>query len=478
MYICSVLFIIFNVVCGTQDDFDPFYTGSRDVEERVDPHSLFYDRTTKTMIVKDIIVEEEVAVSDTGNVVTHLEESKSTDNHSTHEKIFYKRLINLLLSNMHIQTEDEELITGLLSIQASQSQLRILESFHEREGSLREIDAILGEVIQRPTHNTVFETQNLLNKFFGTSISILEMMAIHMDTIMIMLAVVACFFMLKSVKWRAGLPILIMLQVIFVVSFFMTWWQLIQEAEIELTAVQMQFSELPIACQPDKMNMWQKFMTIFSTDDCKKYYEAVMTNPKLRVTPATALSHLLTNSILHPAANAGLAVSNFIENATGELSYFYAWAIKVLLYGCVGIAIVMLPFCLTGASFNVGLGPLLRLGIDCSKKRGTVTSPKPVNQREPVEIILKLSDGFAAKAIKDEPDPVKQLTYVDPEAKSSNTVCKNCKHDSSDNDEEKSHRKNVAIDEETPQRIQDLKGCPKEANKDKAMEERGGGDNE
>lgn len=43
-----------------------------------------------------------------------------------------------------------------------------------------------------------------------------------------------------------------------------------------------------------------------------------MTNPKLKITPALALSHFLSTIILHPISHVGSTISIFINNATGN----------------------------------------------------------------------------------------------------------------------------------------------------------------
>lgn len=43
-----------------------------------------------------------------------------------------------------------------------------------------------------------------------------------------------------------------------------------------------------------------------------------MTNPKLKITPAFALSHFITTVILHPITHIGSIISVFIDNATGK----------------------------------------------------------------------------------------------------------------------------------------------------------------
>ena len=55
-----------------------------------------------------------------------------------------------------------------------------------------------------------------------------------------------------------------------------------------------------------------------ANDDCEKYYETIMSNPKLKITPAFALSHFITTVILHPVSHMGTVISDFINNATGK----------------------------------------------------------------------------------------------------------------------------------------------------------------
>jgi hypothetical protein len=59
-----------------------------------------------------------------------------------------------------------------------------------------------------------------------------------------------------------------------------------------------------------------------ASNDCEKYYESIMTNPRLQVTPAYALTHFLSVTIFQPFSYFGLVISEFIENATGKNKIF------------------------------------------------------------------------------------------------------------------------------------------------------------
>lgn len=61
-----------------------------------------------------------------------------------------------------------------------------------------------------------------------------------------------------------------------------------------------------------------------------------------------------------------------------------------MLFSCVGIVIIVIPFCLTGASINLGLGPLLNFGIGYRRKDRKGNSLQNVDKRDPVQIILQV----------------------------------------------------------------------------------------
>ncbi|XP_031772428.1 chloride channel CLIC-like protein 1 isoform X2 [Apis florea] len=299
----------------------------------------------------------------------NLKFSKQANNYSSHEAIFYKRLINLLLSNIHIQNEDEVSITGILEIEISHSQMEILKNFHIHQTSLKEIDDIFSNTIRKPQYNYMSGVTNILDILHRGFRTILQTVQEHQDgTIIIFTMLIVCSTF-RMITWGRRFPIFSIIQVIFILSFFMTWWQLIKEAEVKSIAAQMKFSEIPISCQPNKMSLWNKFVSFFDNDDCEKYYETKMTNPKLKITPALALSHFLSTIILHPISHVGSTISIFINNATENLSWGQSWIMKLILFLCVCLVIVSIPFYLSRASFNLGLGPFFKLGIGYKKQK-------------------------------------------------------------------------------------------------------------
>ena len=54
----------------------------------------------------------------------------------------------------------------------------------------------------------------------------------------------------------------------------------------------------------------------FGNGDCLKYYEAIMTDPVLKVTPLHAFSHMCSKFFLYPLNHFGRSLSEFVEHIT------------------------------------------------------------------------------------------------------------------------------------------------------------------
>ncbi|XP_076754548.1 chloride channel CLIC-like protein 1 isoform X2 [Xylocopa sonorina] len=365
----NVLAFVLLVDCEDENYFED----TVNPENLVDPHSFYYDKQNKMMIKYKMMDTSREISEESTEIQSELVLEQS--NYGSQEGVFYKRLINLLLTNIHIQDRDEMSITGLLEIKVSHSQMEMLQNFNFQKTSLRQIDEILSNIIKKPQYSYVHGvTTYIFNALQGVLLMLLEKIGDYPNEAMIAVAMLLIFLTIRMLKGGQRFSFVNFIQFICILSFFMTWWQLIQEAEIKYTAAQMKYTTIPISCQPDKMNMWDKFVSLFYSDDCEQYYKTMMTNPKLKVTPALALSHFITTVILHPITHVGTVVSDFINNATVELPWTYGWIVRCVLFLCVGLVIILIPFLLSGASFNFGLGPLLRFAISYPKSNEQGTS--------------------------------------------------------------------------------------------------------
>ncbi|KAL6259689.1 hypothetical protein P5V15_009605 [Pogonomyrmex californicus] len=328
-------------------------------------HSFFYKSTEEDLSSAFVDAKKDEKSSAMASPCN----CKDMEEQNTQDAIFYKRLITLLLSNLAMQKVDNGLV-GTLSISMSSAQFEYLQNFVNGQGSIREVDRILDDMIKQSEYSTCYYMAEMFHYFdlFVSKISdhwvhYLSLMKEHRDIIIVSFIVIASFMILRRQRWSRSLLIFLIIDIIFVMSFFMTWWRLIQEEEIKLMAAQAQFREMPIACQPHKMNFWDKMVTWISPTNCEKYYETIMTNPRLKVTPALALTHFLSTVIFQPLSYFGLAISEFIDNATGNLNFFYRFPVIIIIFISICICIILIPFSWIGGSINFGIGPFFKFAI-------------------------------------------------------------------------------------------------------------------
>jgi hypothetical protein len=71
---------------------------------------------------------------------------------------------------------------------------------------------------------------------------------------------------------------------------------------------------------------WNHIKNVFRSsfgyhDECQKYYETVMLDPFLEVTPSIVLSEMVAGFLLHPSGMLGAAVADYSKNVLGKM-YF------------------------------------------------------------------------------------------------------------------------------------------------------------
>ncbi|KAG5346699.1 CLCC1 protein, partial [Acromyrmex charruanus] len=405
IYIVAYLCVFFlNVYCE-KDDVEP------STPELTEIQSFFYmfAKEDLTSPVAEIEKNQSLTISQSCSY-------REPDKRNTQEAIFYKRLIAILLSKLKMQKIDDRLV-GTLTIEVFSSELEYLQKFVNGQGSIREVDRILINAITGSEYSAcdyMAEASYYFNLLLSKTenliyyISPMEDLMYYMslikdrwDITIIFFIVIASFMILRRQKLSRGLLIFLVIDVIFVISFVINWWRLVQEAEIKLMAAQAKFREMPIACQPHKMNFWDKmFEWLSPTNNCEKYYETIMTNPRLQVTPAFVLTHLLTTVIFQPLTYLGLVISEFIDNATGKLNFLYKFPIVLALFLSICICIILIPFSWIGGSINFGFGPFFKFGM-----KGRQNSNK--NQGDRIERIYE--EVSPKRRLKDS-GKIKQIT--------------------------------------------------------------------
>jgi hypothetical protein len=80
---------------------------------------------------------------------------------------------------------------------------------------------------------------------------------------------------------------------------------------------------VPAGCRPPSERTWMESINNWfhggHSVDCQKYYEAVMLDPHLEVTPTLVLSEMVAGFILHPSGMLGSAVADYSRKILGMM---------------------------------------------------------------------------------------------------------------------------------------------------------------
>nr|CAD7264098.1 unnamed protein product [Timema shepardi] len=96
-------------------------------------------------------------------------------------------------------------------------------------------------------------------------------------------------------------------------------------AEIRQYVFQKKHTEVPIQCRPpSELGFWDWLTSGYeqNTDICQKYYENIMLDPGIHVSPHLVLAEMMSTFVLHPASALGNAVGTFSKGVLVDLSPF------------------------------------------------------------------------------------------------------------------------------------------------------------
>jgi len=100
---------------------------------------------------------------------------------------------------------------------------------------------------------------------------------------------------------------------------------------------------VPAGCHPPSEQTWietiKNLLNFGHSNDCRKYYEAVMLDPRLKVTPTRVLSDIIAEFILHPSGRLGSAVADYSKNVLG-IMYFLLLLHNEFTMFCFVIALI------------------------------------------------------------------------------------------------------------------------------------------
>ncbi|XP_016845654.1 uncharacterized protein LOC100679587 [Nasonia vitripennis] len=378
---CFSLFYFLHVISGvlcTDNVYEQISSYVQD-SEYVDPSSLYYDRQSQTVKAPKMhhlshghSHENEIVVRSTDDHYRHCEDRSY--------QVFARRIINILISKANLKIENGMAI-GQLDIEATVEELELLRSFGEGYCSIRKVDAIIANAIRAPQISLFDEAMNFTDKI---AIYFYQHRIIFASILLIIFVTIIAL----KVRWTRLRIMVLLFDIIITISFMLTWWELLQEAEIKLAAQQRVYSAIPDECRQNEIgflnSVWLFFG--FGKGDCLKHLEAVMTDPNLKVMPLHAFSVMATKFFFHPLAMAGHYLSDFIENITRPLPFPVNHIAKLLLVLFMPCILATLLFVSIGGSMGIRLGPFLHLYLH---GRQSATPPESLanSDRQAIEIL-------------------------------------------------------------------------------------------
>ncbi|XP_014300655.1 uncharacterized protein LOC103575339 isoform X2 [Microplitis demolitor] len=343
------IFIVL-LICKTVNSFiDPTLDNKKNRDHYIDPLSIHFNKHAKQLEVSSHSKEPtDVIATERSFNACNLNTNQKND---VPDELFSRRFVNLLLEATSFE-KNGNLLTSSLKIELTTTDLIKLKNFAIGKSTIREINSIISNIFIKPEKVYAQDTFSFVKEF-------LYFLIIHKEITLITIVVLWISWIILTTKWNMLKITLIILLTVFAASFIITWLQLLSEAEIKLTVKQVQFAQIPIQCNPHKMSWWDKLWTAWSSvDECQKYYEAMMENSFLQVTPAQALSKMIATCVVTPVGLIGHAVGDFVHNATKNLWFPIQIVVApLLIIGIILIAGIVLVV-LGGGSLNLwGFGP-------------------------------------------------------------------------------------------------------------------------
>ncbi|KAI4498498.1 hypothetical protein M0802_006433 [Mischocyttarus mexicanus] len=361
------------------------------IEDLIDPHSLFYDRSSKQ------VIEDVKLLPIKSNKIFNTEEKELKSLKGCNEecedckmlKVYYVRLIKMLLTNSNLKMDDD-LVEGHLLLKGTKMQIEKLKKVNTRDYSLKEIDLILNKIILEPSYvDIAFNTINF-NRIIQP---VCQFINNYIEVIIIAVGALAALILCKTMPYNRMIFFFIVIGIS--VSYFMTYLELVTEAKIKSTAAQFKYIEMPIECKPHEMNLWDKMKAYFFADgdECEKYYKAKMSTQDLSVTPILVLSKLFFTVLFHPVTLFGETISKFVTSSTDNLPFSTRYIVQVILYLFLPVFMIIVVIVYKGGSMRLGLGSL-NCGFSTSE-RNSLPSDE-AQKRQTIELIREVFSELPA----------------------------------------------------------------------------------
>lgn len=381
MLCLGILFFTSSIITFSQPQFE-------------DPHSLYYRKRYKVKAEEDATENQHTALQverDQVYAITHNDLKqifRTPDNYCDGEDCtnpyatFCRRLVNLIVLNSNLRG-DGQVFFGKLDLHIAESELELLKGFgNGAKLSIAEIDEILQKVIL-PADTSIYDTA-----FYWMDSSFIFVYR-HRIIFVSMLLLGLILLLAFKVRWTFIRIVLLLFYLGFIVTYFMTWWELIQKAEAEQLANQKVYSDIPAECRQKEMSFSESIIFFFGVGKgaCYKYMEAQLAQPELKITPLHVFIHVCSKSVLQPLTLLGKEVSKFASEITGHLPVPLNYITEAVLIMVLPILCSLIYFVWIGGGIGFSFGLFSFFLKKMDQTTPCVNCDGKTNGRQAVEII-------------------------------------------------------------------------------------------
>ncbi|XP_058799578.1 uncharacterized protein LOC131669033 [Phymastichus coffea] len=365
---------LFVTVLGTDNIYEQV-SGYVQDSDYVDPNSFYYNRHSQRVKIS----RNYESIGSKDNQLTQHGATYQSCNDNPYE-VFSRRLVNMIILKSNFKLNGD-IALGKLVLEATVEELELLKFYGEGKLSIRQIDDILTNVIRSPEISFFDEALNFTDKI---SIYLYQYRIIFGYILVVLFTIIVTF----KVQWTGFRILLLLFTVIVIVSFMLTWWELLQEADIKLQAQRSIYNTMPDECRQDKISFLKSVLLFLGIrkGDCFRYYEAVMTDTVLKVTPLHVISHMFSKFLFYPLSIASHYLSDFVEGMTKDLPFPFNNIAKLMLVIFMPTLLGALLIVYFGGSTGLKIGPLFHLYLHSSKTENPEIKTENVN-RQAIEVI-------------------------------------------------------------------------------------------
>jgi len=395
IFVISILLFTFTSCHENFDEDDdiPIIDFNVDHSNYVDPFDMFNydpiaikqsDRKLKRKLEKDVIATKE---------------------HGTlcGEKLFLKRLVQILFSTMQLKEktiEEGEILHIPLTASVTKRTQSVLQQFldeekEEKVNMIADLDEILSNLLELNIQPIV--QHEMYMKLPSLYQWIYEIKLQPKDWLIVVFVFYSWILILMlyhghTMKYIASVSFFFFLGV----SWFWRWNYLYQVSTAEKQSHAMKHQQVPLACYPDQLSWFAQLRNYFSNEDpCAEYFKNTLIDSAIKISPLQAISDVLVGMVFEPSGYIGQQVGKFFYSLLSNVSWLEAIPVFVAVIFLLVVLIILM------CGYEIHLPFWFKIARPQSNNSESLerSKPKVMLSHQPSVLILKVASSSSSTSL-------------------------------------------------------------------------------